>query len=244
MPSSLGVGRAAVVAAAVAALVAPAELAAQATITGAVRDAGSGAPIAGALVVIGDEEATTAADGSFAVAARRGARVDVAVVADADLATRAGWAAAFVERARGHWTAARVEALAAGKALVLPPIEAALLLRALGLLRADASLPPTEVRKYWQVSHMVTVLGPALRALRDRPGTIRVVDAGCGRWGVGRVGRVGVVITGGPAVRGLPGGGGGHALDRLAPHRQDPLATAALDVLVAGRGIVAIVPRG
>ena len=101
--------------------------------------------------------------------------------AAADRATRAGWAAAFVERARGHWTAARVEALAAGKALVLPPIEAALLLRALGLLRADASLPPTEVRKYWQVSHMVTVLGPALRALRDRPGTIRVVDAGCGR---------------------------------------------------------------
>ena len=96
-------------------------------------------------------------------------------------ATRAGWASAFVARARAHWTAERVTALAAGKALVLPPIEAALLLRALGLLRADGSLPPTEVRKYWQVSHMVTVLGPALRRLRARTGTIRVVDAGCGR---------------------------------------------------------------
>lgn len=101
-------------------------------------------------------------------------------MADDDL-TRAGWASAFVARAREHWTAERVAALAAGKALVLPPIEAALLLRALGLLRADGSLPPTEVRKYWQVSHMVTVLGPALRRLRARTGTIRVVDAGCGR---------------------------------------------------------------
>ncbi|HVV81805.1 MAG TPA: methyltransferase, partial [Kofleriaceae bacterium] len=95
--------------------------------------------------------------------------------------TRDGWARTLVARAREHWTAARVEALAAGKALVLPPIEAAPLLRALGLLRADASLPPTEVRKYWQVSHMVTALGPALRALRERPGTLRVLDAGCGR---------------------------------------------------------------
>ena len=103
------------------------------------------------------------------------------MVSDVDPATHAGWRAAFTERARAHWTEARVAALAAGKALVLPPVEAALLLRALGLLRADGSLPPTEVRKYWQVSHMVTVLGPALRALRDRPGTIRVVDAGCGR---------------------------------------------------------------
>ncbi|MCE9575485.1 MAG: SAM-dependent methyltransferase [Deltaproteobacteria bacterium] len=98
-----------------------------------------------------------------------------------DPATRAGWAAAFTARAEAHWTPSRVAALAAGKALVLPPIEAALLLRALGLLRADASLPPSEVRKYWQVSHMVTVLGPALRALREREGTLRVVDAGCGR---------------------------------------------------------------
>jgi SAM-dependent methyltransferase len=98
-----------------------------------------------------------------------------------DPATRAGWAAAFQARAAAHWTPARVAALAAGKALVLPPVEAALLLRALGLVRADASLPPTEVRKYWQVSHMVTVLGPALRPLRARGGTLRVVDAGCGR---------------------------------------------------------------
>lgn len=102
-------------------------------------------------------------------------------VSDVDPATHAGWRSAFTERARAHWTEERVAALAAGKALVLPPVAAALLLRALGLLRADASLPPTEVRKYWQVSHMVTVLGPALRALRDRAGPIRVVDAGCGR---------------------------------------------------------------
>ncbi len=98
-----------------------------------------------------------------------------------DPVTHAAWRVAFAERAQAYWTPARVDALAAGKALVLPPGEAALLLRALGLLRFDGSLPPTEVRKYWQVSHMVTVLGPALRALREGGGTLRVVDAGCGR---------------------------------------------------------------
>lgn len=116
----------------------------------------------------------------------RGPWYSAPVTADADAdaldpATRAGWAAAFQARARAYWTDARTAALAAGKTLVLPPVDAALLLRALGLLRADASLPPSEVRKYWQVSHMVTVLGPALRALRERDGTLRVVDAGCGR---------------------------------------------------------------
>ena len=37
--------------------------------------------------------------------------------------------------------------------------EAAPLLRAMGLLHRDASMPPRQVRKYWQVSHMVTLLG-------------------------------------------------------------------------------------
>jgi SAM-dependent methyltransferase len=95
--------------------------------------------------------------------------------------TRERWAAELAARARAHWTEERTAELARGKALWLPPAEAAPLLRALGLLRADASMPPPQVRKYFQINHMVTLLEPALRELRDRHATIRVLDAGCGR---------------------------------------------------------------
>jgi SAM-dependent methyltransferase len=95
--------------------------------------------------------------------------------------TRARWAAELTARARTHWTAARTADLARGKSLRLPPADAAPLLRALGLLRADASMPPAQVRKYFQINHMVTVLEPALRELRAHHPTIRILDAGCGR---------------------------------------------------------------
>ncbi len=91
------------------------------------------------------------------------------------------WATAFTERARAHWTAARTAELADGKSLLLPPADAAPLLRALGLLHRDASMPPPQVRKYFQIAHMVTLLEPATRALRERHATIRLLDAGCGR---------------------------------------------------------------
>lgn len=87
----------------------------------------------------------------------------------------------LTERARAHWTPARLAELARGKALLLPPIEAAPLLRTIGLLHRDASMPPRQVRKYWQVSHMVTLLGAALRGLLAEHGTVRILDAGCGR---------------------------------------------------------------
>jgi len=95
--------------------------------------------------------------------------------------TRDGWARELTARARAHWTAARTEELAGGKTLLLPPAEAAPLLRALGLLRADASMPPAQARKYFQINHMVAAMGPPLRELRERHPVIRLVDAGCGR---------------------------------------------------------------
>jgi SAM-dependent methyltransferase len=42
-------------------------------------------------------------------------------------------------------------------------------------------MPPPQVRKYFQINHMVTVLEPALRELRAHHPTIRILDAGCGR---------------------------------------------------------------
>lgn len=96
-------------------------------------------------------------------------------------ATRDRWAAELTARARDHWTEARTHELTGGKQLQLLPREAAVLLRALGLLRADASMPPQQVRKYLQINHMVGVLAPAIAELRARHPVIRLVDAGCGR---------------------------------------------------------------
>lgn len=98
-----------------------------------------------------------------------------------DPRTRERWAHELDARARAYWTPERTAELARGKSLLVPPAEAAPLLRALGLLAADASLPPAQVRKYFQINHMVALLGPALRMLRDRHATIRLLDAGCGR---------------------------------------------------------------
>jgi SAM-dependent methyltransferase len=102
-----------------------------------------------------------------------------AVIEAAD--TRDRWATELEARARAYWTPARTAELARGKTLILPPADAAPLLRALGIVNADTSMPPAQVRKYFQISHMVALVGPGLRALRAHHPTIRLLDAGCGR---------------------------------------------------------------
>ena len=94
---------------------------------------------------------------------------------------RAHWQRELLGKAAAHWTPQRLSELSRGKALLIPPVEAAPLLRTIGLLHRDASMPPKQVRKYWQVSHMVTLLGASLRALVAEHGTVRILDAGCGR---------------------------------------------------------------
>jgi len=96
-------------------------------------------------------------------------------------ATRARWAAEIEARARAYWTIERTTQLLGDKQPAIRPAEGAVLLRALGLLRDDASLPPAQARKYFQINHMVALLGPALRVLRERHATIRLLDVGCGR---------------------------------------------------------------
>jgi len=102
-------------------------------------------------------------------------------VVTASSVTRDRWAAELAARARAYWTEARTAELARGKALLLPPAEAAPLLRALGLLHDDASLPPSRVPKYFQINHMLALLAPALRELRAQHPVIHLLDAGCGR---------------------------------------------------------------
>jgi SAM-dependent methyltransferase len=94
---------------------------------------------------------------------------------------RDSWAAAIDDRARRHWTPERTAQLLGDKRPVIFPGEAGALLRALGLMRDDGSLPPAQVRKYFQINHMVALLGPALTELRAKHASIRLLDVGCGR---------------------------------------------------------------
>lgn len=103
------------------------------------------------------------------------------MVDEPDDATRARWARELEARARAHWTPARTEALLRGKDVLIRPADAAVLLRAIGLLDGAAAMPPARVRKYFQINHMVGVLKPAFEELRGRHARITVLDAGCGR---------------------------------------------------------------
>ena len=96
------------------------------------------------------------------------------------LGVRDEWAAAFAELANGYWTDDRTRALTGGKQVPIVPRDAPVLLRALGLLHRDASMPPKQVRKYRQINHMVLALRPALEELAGTGAPLRLVDAGCG----------------------------------------------------------------
>ncbi|MFO0556834.1 MAG: SAM-dependent methyltransferase [Polyangiales bacterium] len=93
------------------------------------------------------------------------------------------WASAFTDKARAYWTRERLDDLVRGKDLNVLPHEAPSLLRALGILHRDGSMPPAQRRKFFQCNHMVAALGPSLRELvaarTDEP--VRLVDAACGR---------------------------------------------------------------
>ena len=63
---------------------------------------------------------------------------------------------------------------------MLDPVEAAPLLRVLGLLRRDASMPPAQVRKTMQINHMVALLEPILLEIAEKRPLVRILDLGCG----------------------------------------------------------------
>ncbi len=88
------------------------------------------------------------------------------------------WLTAFNERAEDYWDEKRLHDLLQGKQLTVTPANAAPLLRVLGLLHRDASMPDKERRKFFQLNHMIRALRPAFEELE---GPITIVDAGCGR---------------------------------------------------------------
>lgn len=88
---------------------------------------------------------------------------------------------AFTERAQAYWTEARIRKLNGERNLPLLPSQAPVLLRTMGLLNKDATLPPRRMRRYRQINHMILVLQPALTELCAQFSQVRILDAGCGR---------------------------------------------------------------
>lgn len=93
---------------------------------------------------------------------------------------REQWRQAFSEKAREYWTDERTRELTGGKDLLVLPAKAPALLRALGLLHRDATMPPPQVSKYLQLNHMLWLMGPPLRELMERFEVLNIIDAGCG----------------------------------------------------------------
>jgi hypothetical protein len=86
----------------------------------------------------------------------------------------------FEEKVKDHWIPERTKKITGGKKYPILPAEGADLLRALGLLNADASMSADAVRKYTQINHMVLLFEPFFVDLAERFSPVRVLDAGCG----------------------------------------------------------------
>ena len=94
---------------------------------------------------------------------------------------REQWQQQIEARAKAYWTPERLQAQLGGKDLLLRPDRAPVLLRAMGILRADGSLLSSRVRKYRQINHLLRTLIPSYEELVARFGVVRILDAGCGR---------------------------------------------------------------
>jgi SAM-dependent methyltransferase len=90
------------------------------------------------------------------------------------------WQADFSARAAAYWNEDVTRKQLGDKQLPLMPASAGPLLRALGLLRGDASMPPESMRKFMQINHMLVLLEDPLRDLIAMAPTVRLLDAGCG----------------------------------------------------------------
>lgn len=86
----------------------------------------------------------------------------------------------FRQKAEKHWTPERVSKVTGGKRLLIEPLQGAELLRTLGLLAHDASMPADAVKKYLQINHMVALLSPLMKDLSGRFSLLRLLDCGCG----------------------------------------------------------------
>ena len=93
---------------------------------------------------------------------------------------REKWFEDFQQRAIGYWTPERTLGLFGDKTLAFPPATHGPLLRAMDLLKRDASMSPESVRKYQQICHMYTLLELPLTDRAKEHDEVRVLDLACG----------------------------------------------------------------
>ncbi len=93
---------------------------------------------------------------------------------------RSRWIEEITARAAARWPAERRRTVLGERNLLLPVVEAAPLLRVLGLLNGDGDMSRDAVRKYLQINHMVALLEPVFRDLMRAHETVRVLDVACG----------------------------------------------------------------
>jgi SAM-dependent methyltransferase len=73
----------------------------------------------------------------------------------------------------------RIDKVMGGKDRPLRPDNSARLLRALGIMKADGSIPAKKAKKYKQVNHLVKLARPTLEHLSNNA-PLRIVDLACG----------------------------------------------------------------
>lgn len=87
----------------------------------------------------------------------------------------------FKDIASKWWTNERLNKIMADKKYSITPVNAPLLLRALGLLNADATMSSDNIKKFIQINHMFNLLEPHFEDLVNRHKIVRILDAGCGK---------------------------------------------------------------
>jgi hypothetical protein len=87
----------------------------------------------------------------------------------------------FKQKALAYWTDEKLKKLSNGSQYHLTPQNAPALLRALGLLNADASFSADSMRKYKQMNHLLNLLEKDFQELAKRFQPVHLWEVGCGK---------------------------------------------------------------
>ena len=93
---------------------------------------------------------------------------------------RERWEEEIRERTRARWPEERIRRELGDKQRMLPLVESAPLLRALGLLDGRGDLSRDTRRKYLQIDHMVSLLEVTVKELMRAHPVVRIIDVACG----------------------------------------------------------------
>ncbi|WGL61084.1 SAM-dependent methyltransferase [Pigmentibacter sp. JX0631] len=85
------------------------------------------------------------------------------------------------ELAEKWWTDERLKKILGDKKYTITPKSAPQLLRLLGLLNADASMSPDNLKKFIQINHMFNLLETHFTDLVSRHKVVHILDVGCGK---------------------------------------------------------------